>query len=245
VLLGLENRSAGDTPRAFARRRVIVVCCGGRELLDGPPPALATYFRLCDEYRCVPHPPVVLALKYAGVTYLQLEKSFGQADLIPLCEALKDNDTVTAIDLRRCSVGSPGCHALKHLIMCNHHIKLINLCNNDIGEHGAQALAEGAPRCRATPRGCCMLCGCWATHFPRAVIVAGLARNTTVQSLHLRGNRIGAAGVYGGGVAARCDGRVCWIARPCMLVTRLCRCFTLSPVGSCDVMQAPARLRTS
>lgn len=107
------------------------------------PPALRHYYSLCDAYRCSPNPSVVLALRYPG-SCLQLEKSFGTADLIPLVEVLKDDDGVTAIDFRRCVIGSPGCYALKDLLLANHSVRMLNLCNNDIGEHGATALAEGA-----------------------------------------------------------------------------------------------------
>ena len=106
--------------------------------------SVSTYYQWCDAYRCTPHAPVVLALRFPGA-YLQLEKPFGQGDLIPLVEALKDNVTVTAVDFRRCCIGSPGCYALKELLTCNQTIKMLNLCNNDIGEHGAVALAEGTP----------------------------------------------------------------------------------------------------
>jgi hypothetical protein len=75
---------------------------------------------------------------------LQLEKGFGLADLVPLVETLKDDAVVTALDFRRCSIGSPGCYALRTLLRCNRTVKLMNLANNDIGEHGAAALAEGA-----------------------------------------------------------------------------------------------------
>ena len=105
-------------------------------------PALQTYYALCDAHRCSPVPAVVIALRYNGA-YLQLEKSFGLGDLVPLVEVLRDCMTVTALDFRRCTIGSPGCYALRTLLMCNRSIKMLNLCNNDIGEHGAAALAEG------------------------------------------------------------------------------------------------------
>ena len=112
-------------------------------LPDGDP--LQRYFVYCDTYRCNPHPSVALALKYPGATYLTLEKTFGQLDLLPLCDALRDNMTITSLDFRRCKIGSPGCYALRSLLENNRCIRQISLCNNDIGEHGAQALAEGAP----------------------------------------------------------------------------------------------------
>lgn len=108
-----------------------------------PEEPLQHYFTLCDQYRCQPHPPVVVALKYPGVSYLTLEKSFGTQDLVPLCEILKRNGTITSLDFRRCSIGTPGCYALKSLLEANRSIRQLSLCNNDIGEHGAQALAEG------------------------------------------------------------------------------------------------------
>ena len=56
-------------------------------LTVAPTPAdpVQRYYEWCDVYRTVPHPPVMLALRYPGA-YLQLEKTFGQADLIPLVE---------------------------------------------------------------------------------------------------------------------------------------------------------------
>jgi Leucine Rich repeat len=106
-------------------------------------PQLRQYFDLCDQYRVQPQPSVVLTLTYPAITYVTIDKAFSPADLIPLVEVLKLNTTVTSLDLRRCKIGSLGCYALKDLLEHNGNLKQLCLNHNDVGEHGAQALAEG------------------------------------------------------------------------------------------------------
>ena len=139
---------------------------GMASIATPPPPILSRYFDLCKTYHCMPDATVVLTLRY-GVSYLQLEKTFGQADLVPLCEVLKGNPVVTSLDLRRCVVGSPGCYALKDLFLNNSTIRNVNLSYNDIGEHGAVALAEGM-LCDALVSA--SLSGCFFFFGPRCLL---------------------------------------------------------------------------
>jgi hypothetical protein len=104
---------------------------------------LRHYFELCDQFRVQPQPSVVLTLTYPAITYVTIDKAFSPADLIPLVEVLKFNTTVTSLDLRRCKIGSLGCYALKDLLEHNGTLKQLCVSHNDVGEHGAQALAEG------------------------------------------------------------------------------------------------------
>lgn len=106
-------------------------------------PQLQRYFLLCEQYKCAPNPAVTLSLKYPGVTFIAPDKPFCPSELIPLCEVLKTDTTVQSLDFRRCKIGSSGCYALKMLLEHNSTLRQLNLPYNDIGEHGAQALAEG------------------------------------------------------------------------------------------------------
>jgi len=61
---------------------------------DAAPPVLVhhvvdVYFELCTRYKVQPSPPVTIALRFPDVTYLQLDASFGPADLLPLAELLR------------------------------------------------------------------------------------------------------------------------------------------------------------
>lgn len=151
----------------------------------GPPEPLTAYFALCDAYRTTPHASIVLALTYPGVTYLALDKGFGSSDLIPLCGVLEQNTVITALDFRRCKIGSSGCYALKTLLERNRAIKVMSLPYNDIGEHGAQALAEGISSFISVT-----LCISICIHY----VLPGLLQNRTLEKLYLAGNRVGKFG---------------------------------------------------
>eukprot|EP01138_Halocafeteria_seosinensis_P006250 gb/GECG01006391.1/.p1 GENE.gb/GECG01006391.1/~~gb/GECG01006391.1/.p1 ORF type:complete len:757 (+),score=49.13 gb/GECG01006391.1/:1-2271(+) len=128
-------------------------------------PQLQVYFQLCDQYKTQPHAAITIALQYrTKVTYLQLDSSFGAADMLPLAHILKYNKTINSLDFRRCQIGNYGAYVLGDVLRANDTVHYINLSDNDIGEHGAVALAKG------------------------------LEHSKTVEKLLLRGNRIGVAG---------------------------------------------------
>jgi hypothetical protein len=61
----------------------------GGSLVEGIGGVVDAYFELCTRYHVKPVPAVTIALRFEGVTYLQLEPEFGAADLLPLAELLQ------------------------------------------------------------------------------------------------------------------------------------------------------------
>ncbi|KAL0243319.1 hypothetical protein GEMRC1_005880 [Eukaryota sp. GEM-RC1] len=62
--------------------------------------------------------------------------------VVPFVDMLKDNDTVTCVNLRNNSIGVEGARALAEALIVNTYVITINLWNNSIGVEGARALAE-------------------------------------------------------------------------------------------------------
>ncbi|CAE7288553.1 unnamed protein product [Symbiodinium sp. KB8] len=181
--------------------------CSPAVLID---PRVDVYFELCTRFRVEPCAAVTIALRFPDVSYLQLDSTFGAADLLPLAELLRvraalrrrpaapramrgcaadaafrlvarrDRDPllvgasrpqggaasgVTTLDLRRCEIGNAGCYVLQHALeSAECPLRSLILSYNDIGEHGAIALAKAM----------------W--------------RSRTLERVDLRGNRIGVAG---------------------------------------------------
>lgn len=69
-------------PRGFAAEE-------DADRIEGLGGVVDAYFELCARYHVKPVPAVTIALRYEGVTYLQLEAEFGAADLLPLAELLQ------------------------------------------------------------------------------------------------------------------------------------------------------------
>ena len=60
--------------------------CSPAVLID---PRVDVYFELCTRFRVEPCAAVTIALRFPDVSYLQLDSTFGAADLLPLAELLR------------------------------------------------------------------------------------------------------------------------------------------------------------
>eukprot|EP00294_Goniomonas_avonlea_P007844 CAMPEP_0114561752 /NCGR_PEP_ID=MMETSP0114-20121206/12168_1 /TAXON_ID=31324 /ORGANISM="Goniomonas sp, Strain m" /LENGTH=731 /DNA_ID=CAMNT_0001747401 /DNA_START=118 /DNA_END=2313 /DNA_ORIENTATION=+ len=65
-----------------------------------------------------------------------------------LCEYLKQNSTLTELDLRRCAIGDSGAKKVSEFLLVNRGLRKIILENNNIGDSGCLALVPGLENSR-------------------------------------------------------------------------------------------------
>ncbi|KFH68943.1 hypothetical protein, variant [Podila verticillata NRRL 6337] len=68
--------------------------------------------------------------------------SMGGKEFARLAEALKNNSTLTTLDLRGNSIGDNGAQALSETLKTNSTLTTLDLRGNSIGDNGAQALSK-------------------------------------------------------------------------------------------------------
>ena len=81
----------------------------------------------------------------AGATSVSLfgDVSIGDAGATQLAGMLRENETVTEMDLRDNQIGDEGARALADMLRENETVKAMYLDGNQIGAEGARALADG------------------------------------------------------------------------------------------------------